>query len=99
MVAPCAGCCRTSIRQRPSGAWLERSIRYAVDQAASGQPGSEAVTDKLAEVLFVEALRGYIEALPERQTIWLAGLRDPLVGRSIALLHERPADAWNVWSF
>ncbi len=89
---------RTSIRHRPSGAWLERSIRYAVDQAASGQPGSEAVTDKLAEVLFVEALRGYIEALPERQTSWLAGLRDPLVGRSIALLHERPADAWTVAS-
>jgi AraC-like DNA-binding protein len=89
---------RTSIRRRPSGAWLERSIRYAVDQATLAQPGSEAVTDKLAEVLFVEALRGYIEALPERQTGWLAGLRDPLVGRSIALLHERPADAWTVES-
>jgi AraC-like DNA-binding protein len=89
---------RTSIRRRPSGAWLERSIRYAVDQATLGQPGSEVVTDKLAEVLFVEALRGYIEALPERQTGWLAGLRDPLVGRSIALLHERPADPWTVAS-
>jgi AraC-like DNA-binding protein len=89
---------RTRIRSRPSGAWLEGSIRYAVGEATSGRSGSEAVADKLAEVLFVEALRGYIEALPERQTGWLAGLRDPLVGRSLALLHERPAYPWTVAS-
>jgi AraC-like DNA-binding protein len=87
---------RTSIRRRPSAAWLEDSIRYAADEAASGRAGAEAVADKLAEVLFVEALRGYVEELPDRRSGWLAGLRDPLVGRSIALLHERPAHAWTV---
>jgi AraC-like DNA-binding protein len=89
---------RTSIRQRPSGVWLESAIRYALGEAMSEQAGSGVVADKLAEVLFVEALRGYIEALPDRQTGWLAGLRDPLVGRSIALLHEQPAHAWTVAS-
>lgn len=53
---------------------------------------------RLAELLFVEALRTHIESLPERQTGWLAGLRDPQVGRSIALLHERPAHQWTVAS-
>lgn len=89
---------RTSIRQRPSGNWLENSIRYALGETASGRAGSDAVVDKLAEVLFVEALRGYVESLPDNQTGWLAGLRDPLVGRCIALLHEKPADAWTVAS-
>ncbi len=89
---------RTNIRQRPSGAWLESSIRYAVDEATAGRPGSDVVADKLAEVLFVETLRGYIESLPDRQTGWLAGLRDPLVGSSIAKLHERPAHPWTVAS-
>ena len=89
---------RTSIRGRPSGEWLESSIRYAVREAASGRAGADAVADKLAEVLFVEALRGYVEALPERHTGWLAGVRDPLVGRSLALLHERPAEPWTVAS-
>jgi len=56
------------------------------------------IADKLAEVLFVEALRGYIEALPDQQTGWLAGMRDPLIGRSIELLHEQPARAWTVAS-
>jgi AraC-like DNA-binding protein len=89
---------RTNIRRRPSGAWLESSIRYAVGETTSGRAGSDVVADKLAEVLFVEALRGYIEELPDRQFGWLAGLRDPLVGRSIALLHERPAEPWTVAS-
>ncbi len=88
----------TNIRRRPSAAWLESAIAYAVVEAASGRTGSNVVTDKLAEVLFVEALRGYAESLPETQTGWLAGLRDPLVGRCIALLHERPAHAWTVGS-
>lgn len=88
----------TNIRRRPSGAWLESSIRYAVAEATSGRSGSNVVAAKLAEVLFVEALRGYAEGLPERESGWLAGLRDPLVGRSIALLHERPAYPWTVAS-
>lgn len=89
---------RTSVRRRPSGAWLESSIRYAVGEATSGRAGSDVVADKLAEVLFVEALRGYIDALPARQTGWLSGLRDPVVGSSIALLHDRPAENWTVAS-
>lgn len=89
---------RTNIRGRSSGPWLERSIQYAVGEATSGGPGAQLVAEKLAEVLFVEALRGYIDELAETETGWLAGLRDPVVGRSIALLHERPADAWTVAS-
>ena len=51
---------------------------------------------KLSELLFVEAMRRYIELLPEQETGWLAGLRDRFVGRALALLHERPAHPWTV---
>ncbi len=87
---------RTDIRRRPSGAWLESSIRYAVGEAASPRAGFSALADRLAEVLFVEALRGYIEFLPEGESSWLGALRDSMVARCIALLHERPADSWTV---
>ena len=89
---------RTSIRQRPAGAWLESAIRYALGEATSGRAGSDVMADKLAEMMFVEALRGYVDALPERQTGWLAGMRDPLVGRCLELLHEQPAHGWTVAS-
>lgn len=96
MMAPLPTMFRTCIRSRPSGVWLEQSIRYAVREASSGTPGSNALIDKLAELLFVEALRGFIEALPTQPVGWLAGLRDPLVGRCLALLHQRPQHHWTV---
>ena len=58
--------------------------------------GSEAMLAKLSEVLFVEVLRRFIDALPERQSGWLAGARDPIVGRSLALLHRRVAHPWTI---
>lgn len=87
---------RVDIRNRPAGAWLEGLIRYAVSEAASPPPGFAVLADRLAEVLFVEALRGYIELLPEDENGWLGALRDPLVGRCVALLHERPSHDWTV---
>jgi len=44
----------------------------------------------------VETLRRYIVQLPERQTGWLAGARDPEVGKVLALMHNRPADPWTI---
>jgi transcriptional regulator GlxA family with amidase domain len=58
--------------------------------------GGEAVLAKLSELLFVETLRRYITGLPPEQTGWLAGVRDPEIGRALALLHRRPAQPWTV---
>jgi AraC-like DNA-binding protein len=85
-----------SIRGRTSGAWLESAIQYAVSEASSRSPGGGAMASHLAEVLFLESLRDHIERLPDSATGWLAGLRDPQVGRSIALMHERPSEQWTV---
>jgi len=87
---------RTPLSQRPAGGWLEQSIRYALQEEASGNPGSGAMAARLAEVMFLEALRGYVESLPSLGTGWLAGVRDPLVGRCLTLLHESPADDWSM---
>lgn len=87
---------KVNIRASQAGAWIENSVRYAADQAISPRPGGDALLAKLSEVLFVETLRSYLETLPPEQTDWLTGLRDPLVGASLALMHARPAHAWTV---
>ncbi|MDH2352575.1 cupin domain-containing protein [Bradyrhizobium sp. SSUT112] len=66
------------------------------DEVAAGRPGSETVLAKLSELLFVEAVRRYAEGLPQGQTGWLAGLRDPHVARALALLHRDIARPWSV---
>jgi len=50
----------------------------------------------MAESLFIEALRCYMEQLPSDQTGWLAGARDPVVGGILALLHRDPANDWTL---
>ena len=87
---------KVSIRNDPSGKWLENSIRFSVDQADASRAGGEAVRAKLSEVLFVETLRAYITHLPPEQTGWLAGARDVEVGKTLALMHRKPEQPWTL---
>lgn len=87
---------KVNIRTDRSGQWLENSILHLVEEAASGRVGSEAILAKLSEALFVDTLRRYMTSLPEQQNGWLAGARDPIVGRSLGLLHSRAAYPWTI---
>lgn len=86
----------TSLRKRPSGAWLDQSVRYALDEATARHAGSDLLAAKIAEALFVEALRGHVESLSDSTRSWLSGLRDPQVGLALAAMHANPARAWTV---
>lgn len=87
---------KVNIRTDRSGHWLESSILHLVEEAASGRVGSNAMLAKLSEALFVDTLRRYVAGLPEQQTGWLAGARDPFVGKSLGLLHSRVAHPWTI---
>jgi AraC-like DNA-binding protein len=76
--------------------WLSRLMGTAATEARSARPGGDNVLSRLSELLFVETVRQYLERLPEAETGWLAGLRDPIVGHALALLHADPAAAWTV---
>ena len=85
---------KLGVRDGTGGAWIESSFRRAAEEFAHGGIGSAAVLGKLAELLFVDVVRRYLATLPEGQTGWLAGLRDRMVGRALALLHTRFAHPW-----
>ncbi|MBV9924057.1 MAG: AraC family transcriptional regulator [Acidobacteria bacterium] len=87
---------KVHVADDPSGRWLENSIRFSVGEGEVTDAGSGLVLAKLSEVLFVETLRRYINALPPGQKGWLAGARDPGVGQALALLHKEPAHPWTV---
>jgi len=87
-----------SLRGSPAGEWIEATIRHAASQTHAPSAGSDVVLARLAELLFVEGLREYVRTLPDDQRGWLAGLRDPHVGRALALLHGDPARDWGVES-
>ena len=87
---------KVHVVKEPSGQWLEHSIRFSVDEVSGSYAGSGLVLARLSEVLFVETLRRYINALPPDQTGWLAGARDPVIGQALALLHKEPAKPWTI---
>jgi AraC-like DNA-binding protein len=76
--------------------WLGMLLNVALKESGSARAGAENVLARLSELMFVEAIRRYIETLPPAQTGWLAGLRDPVVGQALGALHGEPKEAWTV---
>jgi AraC-like DNA-binding protein len=58
--------------------------------------GGETILSRLSELMFLQAVREYIESLPRESTGWLAALRDRHIGAALRLMHGRPAEAWTL---
>jgi AraC-like DNA-binding protein len=87
---------RIRVGEEPASALLRELLQAGVRESSAGQPGAGSVLAKLAELLFVEALRRYMASLPPQGRGWLAGVRDAQIGRALALLHGEPGKAWTV---
>jgi AraC-like DNA-binding protein len=87
---------RVNVRGSNAGIWLEASVRYALAEARSPRPGGAGVLAKLAEVLFIEVLRLYMNEQGEGRTGWLVGVGDRIVGPALNALHARPAHGWTL---
>jgi AraC-like DNA-binding protein len=70
--------------------------RQVVEEATGGRAGTDSMLTRLAELMFIEVIRRHLESLSTEQGGWLAGIRDPVVGRALGLLHERPAHHWTL---
>lgn len=87
---------KVGVRGSNAGIWLEASMQYALAEARSPRPGGAGVLAKLAEVLFIEVLRIYMNEHGAGRTGWLAGVRDRIVGAALSQMHIRPAHAWTL---
>lgn len=73
-------------------AWTASSLQLAAGELQH-EPDTVA---RMTELLFGEAVRRYVEELPEGEGSWLAGLRDPAIGKALRLIHDRYAEPWDV---
>jgi AraC-like DNA-binding protein len=83
------------LRGMPSP-FLSSFTRHLTEEIRLGRAGADGVLTRLAELMFIEVLRRYLDTMPAEQTGWLAGLRDEVVGRALSLIHERPSHAWTL---
>jgi AraC-like DNA-binding protein len=77
------------------GGWLTVLLGMIADEVRQDRPGAEAVVTRLADVVVVQAIRGWLES-GEMGPGWLRALRDPQVGRVVALVHREPGAAWTL---
>jgi AraC-like DNA-binding protein len=71
-------------------AWLESSLRLLLDEAFSAAPGSTTVAQRVADILFVQAVRAFLSSTPASTGGWLRGLTDPQVAKALARVHSAP---------
>jgi AraC-like DNA-binding protein len=76
----------------PLGAY----VQIALAESKRPRIGSQSVLGRLSELMFVDVIRRYLETLPSNRLDWLAGLRDPCIGRALAEIHRDPARAWTL---
>src|SRR5262245_41527458 len=82
--------------ENSNAGYLSQLIHLAMVESADKRVGGESVLARLSELMFIEVVRQYLEAMPPEQTGWLAGLRDPFVGKALSLLHGRSAQRWTM---
>jgi AraC-like DNA-binding protein len=80
----------------PAADGMSYLVAFALRELRANRSGGQVVKLRTAELLFVDVMRRYLEALPDGQTGWLAASRDPLMARALALLHSAPAHGWTL---
>lgn len=75
---------------------LAAYVKIALAESKAPRMGGQSVLGRLSELMFVDVIRRYLETLAPNQTGWLAGLRDPSVGRALTALHQSPTQDWTI---
>ena len=83
-------------RSSAGGQLTHDLIRVALQEKEHPRAGGETILSKLSELMFLQAVREYIDGLPPESTGWLAALRDRQVGAALRLMHGRPAEPWTL---
>jgi AraC-like DNA-binding protein len=78
---------------------LHNTMQALASEMAEQTPGSEVVATRLAEVLFIQALRAHIASGVERHNKgWLRAIFDPQMGTALSAVHDSVNTPWTVES-
>lgn len=77
-----------------AGQWIESSFRFASQELALSGAASINMLAKIAELLFLEAIRQYLSANESQRLELQVGVRDPIIARALNLIHRRMEYRW-----
>ena len=71
-------------------------IKLMEKEAETLRAGGEAVLSSLADIIVIQVIRHWIEHAPEANQGWLGGMKDPQIGKALALMHDSPGVTWTL---
>lgn len=85
---------KLNVVEGSSGNWVESTFKFAVQELASSHLKSPAMVSRLAEILFMEAVRRYLESSRSDENKAIAGINDSVVARALSLVHDHLSRRW-----
>ncbi|MEU6882261.1 AraC family transcriptional regulator [Streptomyces sp. NPDC046712] len=71
-------------------------LDLTAEEVARDEPGQQAVLDRLLDLLLLSTLREWFTRPEADPPGWYQALGDPVAGRALRLIHDRPARPWTV---
>ncbi len=82
--------------QRSALPWLDTTLRFISHETNEKGDGSDMMTVRLVDLLFVQLIRAWFQEQPDGEAGWLGALRDGSIRHALKLIHQYPADPWTV---
>jgi AraC-like DNA-binding protein len=83
-------------RARQAGAWLRTALDYLAEEAGSKRPGATTVMSRLADIIFIEAVRAHFASAESRREGLGAALVDPRIGAALTAVQRDLERAWDL---
>src|SRR5579859_6927860 len=87
---------RVGLATSGTGSWVEPVVELIRQEASQTAPGAQAVFTRLADVLLVQAIRGYLAAATPNGGPDHRQPPDPRIEQAATLIRDQPARAWTL---
>jgi AraC-like DNA-binding protein len=75
---------------------LQAIVQLVQTEASTNQQGATMMINRCSELLFLQAVRGYLSSAGDGHVGWYSALKDPQIGQALALIHQQPGERWTV---
>lgn len=75
--------------------WITQASQLAASLTGNDQPGNDAVVDRLAEALFIQALVAHVNTMNDADS-FLVAVQDQNIGQALKLMHGDIAHDWTL---
>ncbi|KAB1140840.1 AraC family transcriptional regulator [Streptomyces luteolifulvus] len=83
----------------PQAQAIQPLLGVFLDEVSAVRAGTSVMSDRLTEILFIQALRAVVAAdMPDGTSLpgWLGALNDPRISRVLLLMHQKAGHPWTV---